>query len=167
MANQELLSKLKDVHLPADPGWWPLAMGWWLLFLLIILTLISFTVHHYRQRQKHRFSRHALSLLDTLEKQNSIDWLIELEVILKRSALSYFPKKSIAQLNQQGWINFLMNTGNQIWSDESLYALRDCVYQNPLKFSSLDKSLILKQARQWLKQLPEQAKSYQTGASNV
>jgi hypothetical protein len=29
----DLLQQLRDVHVPAEPGWWPPAPGWWLLAL--------------------------------------------------------------------------------------------------------------------------------------
>ena len=37
---QDLLQQLRDIHLPADPSWWPPAPGWWLLALMIFGVLI-------------------------------------------------------------------------------------------------------------------------------
>lgn len=31
---------LRGLHLPAEPGFWPLAPGWWVVITLIVLTLI-------------------------------------------------------------------------------------------------------------------------------
>jgi hypothetical protein len=36
------LSQLKDIHLPDDISWWPLAIGWWLL--ITILPTIFFII---------------------------------------------------------------------------------------------------------------------------
>lgn len=32
----DLLQQLKDLHMPAAPGWWPPAPGWWILGALLV-----------------------------------------------------------------------------------------------------------------------------------
>ncbi|MEM7219099.1 MAG: DUF4381 domain-containing protein [Pseudomonadota bacterium] len=36
----ELLQRLRDIHYPAEPGWWPPAPGWWLLGLALGVALV-------------------------------------------------------------------------------------------------------------------------------
>jgi len=39
MASDEL-QKLRDIHLPDVPGWWPPAPGWWLLAVLLLAAVV-------------------------------------------------------------------------------------------------------------------------------
>ena len=32
---QETPLPLRDLHLPAEVGWWPLAPGWWVLIAIV------------------------------------------------------------------------------------------------------------------------------------
>ncbi len=49
---------LRDIHLPADVPWWPLANGWWFMLILFIILIAStyFFRHYY-------FKRYSLSYL--------------------------------------------------------------------------------------------------------
>ena len=34
------LSGLRDIHLPKEPSWWPLAIGWWIVIGGVIIALM-------------------------------------------------------------------------------------------------------------------------------
>ncbi|WP_251359247.1 DUF4381 domain-containing protein [Kangiella sp. TOML190] len=167
MDKQELLSQLKDVRLPTEVSWWPLAIGWWLLLSILLALLLAIVIRAYRRYKKHRMSKLAIQELDEIEANKPDNWLMELEVLLKRAALSYFPATKIAQLNEQEWINFLIKTGDEVWSDKSLYALRDYVYQDPSTIDPIDKTLMFQEARQWLTQLADAPKTLKLGTAHA
>lgn len=168
MAKQELLAKLKDVHLPAEVSWWPLAIGWWILIALFIVILIFIAVQKHLKAKKFRLSRLAVSELKIIENSNEKDWLIQLEVLLKRASLAHFPKAKVASLTQDSWISFLQTTGENIWDDQSLLLLKDSVYQNQDKIPSSHKKIIFSQSEQWLIQLPLSVeKTTHKGANHV
>ncbi len=53
------LEQLKDIHAAPDPGIWPLAPGWW---ILIVLVLLAITGVVYAVRRYQKFRRQQLVL---------------------------------------------------------------------------------------------------------
>ncbi len=154
MVQQELLSKLKDVHLPGEVSWWPLAIGWWLLIGLILLSLTVVFVIRYQKAKKFRLSKLAIKELNSIASSDNDNWLMQLEVLLKRASLAYFPKRKVASLTQASWIDFLISTGKGVWNDQSLMLLKDGVYQDKKAIPTSHKSQLFSEAKQWLIQLP-------------
>lgn len=164
MAKPDLLTQLRDIHLPADVSWWPLALGWWILIALILISTIYFIVRYKRSRLRNRYSCLALKELDKLHNKPDTNWLIELNVLLKRSSLSHFKKSEVASLTEQQWIDFLLatshsNNGNSIWSDDSLRLLRDGVFRQSNSISSEQRELLFQQSKLWITQLPAESSS--------
>lgn len=155
MDKEQLLAQLEDVQLPPEPSWWPLAIGWWIL-IAIVLALGVFGLYKLIQKKRHyRFSRLALAELDYLVKSQDNSWLIQLEVLLRRVALCYFPTVDVAKLTQQEWIDFLAGTGNNIWTNQPLTWLRDASYSDPNKSVAVDRALLLSQSKAWIEAIPE------------
>ncbi|HET9483332.1 MAG TPA: DUF4381 domain-containing protein, partial [Xanthomonadales bacterium] len=46
--------QLRDIHLPAEPSWWPPAPGWWLLAILVIAALVFLVRFAWRKRRELR-----------------------------------------------------------------------------------------------------------------
>jgi len=63
MTTANPLDQLKDIHLPEAVGFWPPALGWWLLaavFVVILLTGILL----YKRHQKNAYRRSAVRQLN-------------------------------------------------------------------------------------------------------
>ncbi len=99
------LEQLKDIHLPAEVSPWPLSWAWWLMLLAAVCLIAAgiFAYHSYQKR--NRIKRQALKELMTLQ-QNSCD-LTALHQLLKRVALSCFPRQEVASLQGADWLKFL------------------------------------------------------------
>lgn len=100
------LEQLKDIHLPAQVGMWPPAWGWWLVALItisIMILTLRWLIKRYRKKQA---IREAIALFSQLDSQAK-DYLQQLNSLLKRLCLSYFPRRNIASLHQQAWCEFL------------------------------------------------------------
>lgn len=102
------LSQLHDIHLPAPISWWPPAIGWWLLLLLIVvLALLSYW--RYRRHQRQQWRRDALAALQQLQQQQLTpkERVIELSTLLRRVAITCFPRDEVASLTGEKWLVFL------------------------------------------------------------
>ena len=69
------LQQLKPLHLPPDPSWWPPAIGWWVL-LLVLVILTAWTIYSmakfFRAMRPIRHGKNLLSDLYTSLKLGHI-----------------------------------------------------------------------------------------------
>lgn len=95
---------LSDLHLPAEPSFWPLAWGWWGGALVIILLLIGLLVFLKMRKKKLAPKVAALTIFERERTTLSPSAAIEL---LRQTALCYYPRAHIAHLSGQAWLEFL------------------------------------------------------------
>ncbi len=110
------LERLHDVLLPPAVPWWPPAPGWeWVLGGLAVAGLVAIAVLTHRW-QSNRYRREALAELRCIEKRLDVATERENAVaamagLLKRCALSGFPRAKVAALTGPSWAEFLDRTG--------------------------------------------------------
>ncbi|MBV1930617.1 MAG: DUF4381 domain-containing protein [Porticoccaceae bacterium] len=91
--NQDPLAQLRDIHLPEAIGWWPPAPGWWIL-TLVLLVSIAFTIRYLvRRRRQQYFRRQAQDLLtrcwESYQLKNGDRQFVEdLFTLIRRAYLS-------------------------------------------------------------------------------
>jgi hypothetical protein len=99
--NSELFLRLRDVHAPGEPSWWPPAPGWWLA-LLVLCALAVLAVHLLRPRwRRYRLRRRLLAALE------AASGAAEIAQLLRAAALARFPRDQVAGLHGAAWIAFL------------------------------------------------------------
>ena len=99
---------LKDLHLPEAISWFPPAIDWWLV-LIIVPLFIALLYRLYRRLTRHTAIKTGKTLLVTL-KNSRLDnnqKLTELSALLRRVAISIAPREQIAGLTGQDWLAFL------------------------------------------------------------
>jgi hypothetical protein len=101
------LSELKDIHLPDAIGFWPLAYGWWLLLVVIVLGVGWGIILWRKKHQLGLPKRQALLLLSSINETQKT-WPRQLNTLLKRLAMVYFPKHQVANLHGKDWCIFLV-----------------------------------------------------------
>lgn len=88
------LDELRDIQLPAPPGWWPPAPGWWLLaaLLLVLATIAALQLlRRHRARAYRRAAMDELTILATGELE-----LTQAIQLMRRTALSACARSPLA-----------------------------------------------------------------------
>lgn len=108
MPTQDPLAQLRDIHTPEPVGAWPLAWGWWCVIALL-LVVAGYGIYRYiRYRRRQRPRREALRQLAAISVGDD-DWPRQLNNLLKRVALVYYPPSHVAALYGDQWQQFLIN----------------------------------------------------------
>jgi len=118
---EELLQRMRDIHYPADPGWFPPAPGWWLVLLLIIAVAIWLSLM-WRARQRARAPyAAALALLADAQQREAggelatRDYLDLCNQILKRLLVHVRHNDLAVAASGSAWLAELdrLHGGNQ------------------------------------------------------
>ena len=109
---EEALSGLKDIHLPPPVGWWPPAPGWWLLAgLLLVLLFLAWRAWSRRKRAR-ALRDEALAELAAIREAYAAHGdprrlARDVSRLLRRVAISRFPREQVAGLVGEAWLAFL------------------------------------------------------------
>ncbi len=147
------LAELRDIHQPEMISAWPPAVGWWLLALLLGLALMATCVWLFRRWRVNRYRREALRELKILqdawqEDQDDHAYLEALQRLLKRVALTGFPRENVASLTGEAWLQFLdLSTGSHDYSMGQAEALIEGNYR---KDAAIDVAALQQAAKQWI-----------------
>lgn len=103
---------LRDLHLPTDIGWWPLAPGWWLLAGLLVLALLYLVYRLWRSWSRAAPRRAALAefrqLRDQFDRDNNlVSFVNGISTLLRRAMLSCQPRRDIAGVVGEEWLRIL------------------------------------------------------------
>lgn len=101
---------LRDIHLPAEPGWWPPAPGWWLLATLVLALLAWLCwrlLRHWRQRRARRVLQRELESACVRHSgdADAAALVAEISALLRRAAMRHAPHAS--KLQHVQWLAFL------------------------------------------------------------
>ncbi|MCG7518221.1 DUF4381 domain-containing protein [Ruegeria sp. Ofav3-42] len=137
-----LLDMLEPAPAPDPISMMPQTWGW-VALALIVVGLIALCLYAVlRHRRTNAYRREAL-----VELAASGDSAAKTAEILRRTALVAFPRKQVASLHGDKWVNFLKQTSEKASFQEN--ACRALI-EAPYRTDSTDPNLT-KLARDWIK----------------
>ena len=151
---------IKDIHLPDSINWWPPAIGWWILAFLIPIS-IAFLVWLYKRITRKTAVKAAKKYLEAIKQDTTRDEfqkLCDLSVLVRRTAISHYPRSETACLTGNQWLEFLEKPMNDNrFTKGAGQLLLDAPYRKSgpkdLKISEL-----IHLCEDWLKALPRNKK---------
>jgi hypothetical protein len=156
------LSQLHDIHLPMRISWWPPAPGWWLLFaIILLLAVVLYAVYRFRNRNHwRRFALQELSRLRErgMSRQSDLRAVVsELSILLRRVAVSRFPREEAAALNGEKWLAFLDNSIGEsaLFPSDAGRLLITIPYRPQMAIDAGALNDLFSLAERWLKKLPK------------
>ena len=153
------LQNLNDIVLPATVGWWPLASGWYVLIGILLIASAWFGYRSLRRWINNGYRRAALRELQLLEGQvqqaeERDASLRQIPILLKRTALSVYPRKQVASLSGEDWFHFLNSTLKNPLFHGAITSSLNTVSYSTGRLDSIDSQAtiaLLDASRSWLK----------------
>lgn len=152
------LEKLNDIALPVPVSWMPQTWGW-LALALLLLALIAWALwRRHRRHVANRYRREALAELARLEMSLAGDGRAQaiagIAELLKRVALTAWPRNVTAPLSGKAWLDFLKrHDGANLAAPPASRLLDDLEYHPPGELAVIaesDARHFAEEARRWI-----------------
>ena len=105
-----LLDQLRDVIPPPEPGFWPPAIGWWTIAILLVAISVGFM--YLLNMAKARYARQHLTRdISNAATLESGQVAVRLSILMRKVAMKRFPQSSVAGLTGEEWLEFLDQSG--------------------------------------------------------
>ena len=110
-----IVERMRDIQLPAEPGWWPPAPGWWGVSALVLFALL---LALWLWRYRFALRREALRELARIEAQfrrhkDARLLAARLSTLLRRVALALDGRRPVARLHGEAWLAYLDRRGGE------------------------------------------------------
>ena len=149
------LQNLNDIVVPEPAAWWPLAPGWYVLAAILLALLAWLALRVWQGWRRNSYRRQALAELSAIRAGGDASSLQQVPELLKRTALSAWPRQQVAGLSGAAWHRFLDDAaGMQRFRGNAGEILDRLAYagRGDRLPDSSEAALLLDAAEAWLKQ---------------
>jgi Domain of unknown function (DUF4381) len=100
---------LRDIHLPLPVGIWPLATGWWFLIaaLIAVIAIVLLLIQRHRRPTALKQALAEVDRLFGTSEISNVQRNQEISLILKKLAVTTYPREDVAGLSGQEWIKWV------------------------------------------------------------
>ena len=128
---------LRDLHLPDMTSWWPVAPGWSLLAVLVVIglaLLIRRAFIKWRNNKPRRLALQRLRIISAEFEQGASAAVLgkELSELTRRAMLAYASRDTVAGLTGDEWLEWLdRGLDEKPFSEGAGRILESLPYMNP------------------------------------
>lgn len=150
------LDQLKGLQLPEPIKDWPIALGWWLLLVITLLSVYSLYQLIRAYYKKNAYRKVALKQLQNIFKDYAANpdtrqMLSAVNSLLKRVAIQQYPQHQCAPLHGDKWQAFLALAVTQYKNiDSDAFGLFAMLYHKQVNIDDQQCAVLYKTSRQWL-----------------
>jgi hypothetical protein len=144
---------IRDIHLPEAISWWPPAVGWWLLLVLIPLSVYG-AYYLYKRLTAQTAKKQARVVLQEikLNSHSDIETLRALSAWLRRVVVSIDDRPNVAGLAGAQWLQYLDEPmDGQPFEKGAGQYLAEAQYKQQLP-DDIDINVLIELCENWLKQ---------------
>ncbi|WP_261844358.1 DUF4381 domain-containing protein [Aliamphritea ceti] len=152
------LAGLRDIHMPVEIGYWPLAPGWWLLMIsaVVIMALLFWSLRRYRL---NAYRRHGARQLEQIHQQYFAapetgdagkEYLQQVNRLLKQVYITQGQVNRVAGLSSQRWLDELQRVAPGT-SLDSFSASLTSLYAPTLTLKETDVVAVHQELLKWLR----------------
>ena len=158
---------LKDIHLPEQITNYPVAYGWWLLAIIVLIAIASLMI---KMRQRAKLKHHQQQALQQLKNSPNMDDA-DVITLLKWAAMQYFSRGQLAKLYGEQFQQFLMQQlpikHQQKFTQLSQQAFTEQYQAKPIEPRTDNSQNLQQAATLWLTYaLPPKVKAVATTTAN-
>ena len=150
---------LRDIHLPPPIGWWPPAPGWWAVAVLasVSIFILVWLIHRLRRPTLEKLALMELRRLEMDVDLPDQEKLRRLAILLRRVAISRYPREEVASLTGEAWLQWLDRPfGEPQFGSGPGHALVDAVYRHR---AEIDLDALFPLCREWLWQVSKEKRA--------
>ncbi len=144
------LDNLHDIMVPDAIGFFPLAPGWYILFLLLLTLLFHFGYQHYKAYKREQYRRDAKEELEALNNKNRENIIALLE-LAKRVGISAYGREVIVPLHGDEWWDFMEEHSKASVSPELRVSIKKLLYKEGVAFDENVFDAVFLMLSQWVK----------------
>ncbi|MFT7683139.1 MAG: hypothetical protein ACI935_002626 [Moritella dasanensis] len=145
------LQQLAGLILPQHVSWWPLASGWYVLMMLVVLVLGIFIYHKRKHYINNAYRRNALSQLQLLSMQDATQMLSILQHALSH-ALSHTTAQQVEFQEETFLVSLNKGTDRVSFTNVDWQLLNQLAFQQADKINCNDDEFatLKTKCQQWL-----------------
>jgi len=138
------LEQLHDFYQPPSPSWRPQTVGSYVTLSIVAILLIALFAFLWHRWRRNRYRREALHELEKTDVRH-------ISELLKRTALSAWPRAEVAALTGPAWLTFLNTSVKPAPFDSTAADQLETMTFSTAEPSQEDESAIRNAASVWIK----------------